>query len=157
MSLIKSSERIQAQDVENWIVGTMLARFQTLYEQPLRDAVAPMAEAIVEAFTLQEKDVLLYTKCDTVTHVHKDENRCTSSLSIGTEAKGGGCKVYFDPDNAEDMLDRIDIALVGRAYAANIVAAAQKGGEHNPFGEMKKIGKTFKNIVREHERVADGK
>lgn len=149
MSLQRRGERITADDVEGWLFAALITRFTQLNEFPLRDTLKPLCASIVEAFELQEND----GNASIVTHVHKDENRCTSSIAIGTESRGGQTKVYFDPDNPEGMLDRIDVALVGRAYASNIVAAANKGGEHNPFGEVSALGKKFKKIVREHERL----
>jgi len=153
MSLQQDGDRITSTDIEAWIFSTLSSRFTQLNPMPLHDALIPLCEAIVEAFELQEKR----SSESTVTHVHKDENRCTSSIAIGTESKGGQTKVYFDPDNPEGMLDRIDVALVGRAYASNIVAAANKGGENNPFGEISALGKKFKTIVRKHERLTESK
>jgi len=87
--------------------------------------------------------------------IESEEKRLTSSISVGTETKGGAVKVYFDPANPEEALERVDNAMVVRCYAKNIVDAATKGGDKFPPDSA--IGKKFQDIVDKHvTRVQNG-
>jgi len=87
-----------------------------------------------------------------------EEVKYTSSISVGTEAKGGQVKIYFNPGEPEEALDRIDNAMVVRGYAKNIVDCATKAERQGlPFPEDTAIAKKFQDIVDKHtERVKNG-
>jgi hypothetical protein len=55
---------------------------------------------------------------ETVEHIHRNEGPVyQDSLEIGTAAKGGGLKVYFDASNLADAETRLENAIALREKA----------------------------------------
>jgi len=53
-------------------------------------------------------------------HVHRDEDRNTDSIEIGTPGKGGVLKVYLNTDDPEAAVRRIDVGFALRKYAQDL-------------------------------------
>lgn len=53
-------------------------------------------------------------------HVHRDEDRNTDSIEIGTPGKGGVLKVYLNTDDPDAAVRRIDAAFSLRQYAQDL-------------------------------------
>lgn len=53
-------------------------------------------------------------------HVHRDEDRNTDSIEIGTPGKGGVLKVYLNTDDPEAAVRRIETAFSLRQYAQDL-------------------------------------
>jgi len=53
-------------------------------------------------------------------HVHRDEDRNTDSIEIGTPGKGGVLKVYLNTDDPETAMRRIDAGFALRQYAQDL-------------------------------------
>jgi len=53
-------------------------------------------------------------------HVHRDEDRLTDSIEIGTPGKGGVLKVYLDTNDPEAAMRRIDAGFALRQYAQDL-------------------------------------
>ena len=59
---------------------------------------------------------------ETVEHIHRNEGPVyQDSIEIGTAAKGGGIKVYFDASNISDAEDRLNVALLLREKARKAI------------------------------------
>jgi hypothetical protein len=53
-------------------------------------------------------------------HVHRDEDRNTDSIEIGTPGKGGVLKIYLNTDDPEAAMRRIDAGFALRQYAQDL-------------------------------------
>lgn len=53
-------------------------------------------------------------------HVHRDEDRLTDSIEIGTPGKGGVLKIYLNTDDPEAAMRRIDAGFALRQYAQDL-------------------------------------
>ncbi|KAF5071318.1 hypothetical protein DSECCO2_213010 [anaerobic digester metagenome] len=53
-------------------------------------------------------------------HVHRDEDRNSDSIEIGTPGKGGVLKVYLNTDDPEAAVRRIDAGFALRQYAQDL-------------------------------------
>ena len=53
-------------------------------------------------------------------HVHRDENRNTDSIEIGTPGKGGVLKIYLNTDDPDAAVRRIEAAFSLRQYAQDL-------------------------------------
>lgn len=53
-------------------------------------------------------------------HVHRDEDRNTDSIEIGTPGKGGVLKIYVNTDDPEAAVRRIEAGFSLRQYAQDL-------------------------------------
>ncbi len=53
-------------------------------------------------------------------HVHRDEDRNTDSIEIGTPGKGGVLKIYLNTDDPDAAVRRIEAAFSLRQYAQDL-------------------------------------
>ena len=53
-------------------------------------------------------------------HTHRDEDRNTDSIEIGTPSKGGVLKVYVNTDDPEAAVRRVETGFSLRQYAQDL-------------------------------------
>lgn len=64
-----------------------------------------------------------------VLHIHREEGpKFTDSLEIGTASKGGALKIYFNADNPEAAMKRIQTAFRVRAFAQDCMVHPPEPG-----------------------------
>jgi len=140
----------------------MIISVETLYEtiyDILKKKIPSHLDCTLHDISREITDIVVDYKGegDTVTHIHRDMDTRKSSLEIGTSGKGGGIKVYVDPSDPEDSLDRIDMMCVFKNYVANIIAASQEGSGKNPYKPDSTMDIKFKRATEMHdERVQSG-
>lgn len=57
---------------------------------------------------------------------HREANKMTDSLEIGTPAKGGAIKIYCDFSDIETTRNKIDNAVIARSYAQSKLSVEEK-------------------------------